>query len=112
MKTLDRLLLTSFIPPFFMTFFIAIFVLIMQFLWTYVDDIIGKGVEISVRHRVGMTPALPQPASLRRPKAPEATEAACRPEAATAEVKLLQPRSALPRPRPAPTASSLRGASQ
>ena len=48
MKTLDRLLLTSFIPPFFMTFFIAIFVLIMQFLWTYVDDIIGKGVELSV----------------------------------------------------------------
>ncbi len=48
MKTLDRLIITSFIPPFFMTFFIAIFVLIMQFLWTYVDDIIGKGVELSV----------------------------------------------------------------
>ena len=48
MKTLDRLLITSFIPPFFMTFFIAIFVLIMQFLWTYIDDIIGKGVAIAV----------------------------------------------------------------
>ncbi len=48
MKTLDRLVITSFIAPFFMTFFVAIFVLIMQFLWTYVDDIIGKGVALSV----------------------------------------------------------------
>ncbi|MEL6866802.1 MAG: LptF/LptG family permease, partial [Bacteroidota bacterium] len=43
MKTIDRLLLRSFIPPFVVTFFIAMFVLIMQFLWTYIDDIIGKG---------------------------------------------------------------------
>ncbi len=34
---------TSFIAPFIATFFIAMFVLIMQFLWTYIDDIIGKG---------------------------------------------------------------------
>lgn len=33
----------SFIAPFVATFFIAMFVLIMQFLWTYIDDIIGKG---------------------------------------------------------------------
>ncbi len=33
----------SFIAPFIATFFIAMFVLIMQFLWTYIDDIIGKG---------------------------------------------------------------------
>lgn len=30
-----------------MTFFIAIFVLFMQFLWKYVDDLIGKGLETS-----------------------------------------------------------------
>jgi lipopolysaccharide export system permease protein len=28
-----------------MTFFIALFVLLMQFLWKYVDDLIGKGLE-------------------------------------------------------------------
>ena len=48
MKKLDKLLITSFIPPFVMTFFIALFVLIMQFLWKYIDDIVGKGLEISV----------------------------------------------------------------
>jgi lipopolysaccharide export system permease protein len=41
---LDRLLISSFLPPFFMSFFIALFVLIMQFLWKFIDDIIGKGV--------------------------------------------------------------------
>ena len=46
MKKLDQLLVISFIPPFIMTFFIALFVLIMQFLWKYIDDIIGKGLDI------------------------------------------------------------------
>jgi lipopolysaccharide export system permease protein len=41
---LDKLLISSFLPPFFMSFFIALFVLIMQFLWKFIDDIIGKGV--------------------------------------------------------------------
>ncbi len=36
-------MIKSFIAPFIATFFIAMFVLIMQFLWTYIDDIIGKG---------------------------------------------------------------------
>ncbi|MCP3931594.1 MAG: YjgP/YjgQ family permease [Bacteroidetes bacterium] len=44
MKKLDRLIVTSFIPPFIATFFIAIFVLMMQTLWVYIDDIAGKGV--------------------------------------------------------------------
>ncbi len=44
MKKIDRLLTHSFVGPFIATFFIAMFVLIMQFLWTYIDDIIGKGV--------------------------------------------------------------------
>ncbi|MEO1514954.1 MAG: LptF/LptG family permease [Bacteroidota bacterium] len=44
MKTIDRLLIKSFVAPFIVTFFIALFVLIMQFLWTYIDDIVGKGV--------------------------------------------------------------------
>lgn len=31
-----------------MTFFIAMFFLVMQFVWKYIDDLIGKGLEISV----------------------------------------------------------------
>lgn len=34
--------------PFFMTFFIVVFVLLMQFLWKYVDDLVGKGLEFDV----------------------------------------------------------------
>jgi len=48
MKKLDKLLIASFVPPLIMTFFIALFVLIMQFLWKYIDDIVGKGLEFSV----------------------------------------------------------------
>ncbi|MBK9013293.1 MAG: LptF/LptG family permease [Saprospiraceae bacterium] len=44
MKKLDKLLITSFIPPFIVTFFIALFVFVMQTLWLYIDDIAGKGV--------------------------------------------------------------------
>ena len=42
-KTFDKLIIRSFIPPFVVTFFIAHFVLVMQFLWKYIDDIVGKG---------------------------------------------------------------------
>ncbi len=31
-----------------MTFFIALFILVMQFLWRYVDELVGKGLEVSV----------------------------------------------------------------
>jgi lipopolysaccharide export system permease protein len=31
-----------------MTFFIVVFVLLMQFLWRYVGDLVGKGLELSV----------------------------------------------------------------
>lgn len=44
LKKLDNLLIRSFIPPFIVTFFIALFVLVMQTLWLYIDDIAGKGV--------------------------------------------------------------------
>ncbi|MCB0397734.1 MAG: LptF/LptG family permease [Flavobacteriales bacterium] len=48
MKKLDRLLIRSFVGPFALTFFIAIFFLVMQFLWKYVDDLVGKGLEMTV----------------------------------------------------------------
>src|ERR1022692_1818687 len=45
MKTIYRYLLWSFAGPFAATFCIAIFVLLMQFLWVYIDDLVGKGLE-------------------------------------------------------------------
>ena len=38
----------SFLGPFFMTFFIVVFVLLMQFLWRYVSDLVGKGLDLSI----------------------------------------------------------------
>ncbi len=48
MKKIDLLLAKSFIAPFIATFCIGLFVLIMQFLWVYIDDIIGKGTGMFV----------------------------------------------------------------
>ena len=44
MKRLDLFILKSFFGPFLMTFFITVFILIMQFLWMYIDDLVGKGL--------------------------------------------------------------------
>ncbi|TVZ57387.1 lipopolysaccharide export system permease protein [Lutibacter sp. Hel_I_33_5] len=46
MKILDRYILKSFLVPFFATFFIVLFVLVMQALWLTFDDIAGKGISI------------------------------------------------------------------
>ena len=48
MKILNKFLLRSFIGPFVATFFIVLFVLVIQFLWKYVDDLVGKGLEFSL----------------------------------------------------------------
>ncbi len=45
-KKLDILILRSFLGPFIVTFFIALFVLMMQILWKYIDDLVGKGLDI------------------------------------------------------------------
>ncbi len=44
-KKIYWLVLRSYLGPLFMTFFIALFILDMQFLWKYVDDLVGKGLE-------------------------------------------------------------------
>jgi len=44
-KTLIKLLVRHFLGPFILTFMIAMFVLMMQFLWKYMEDIAGKGLE-------------------------------------------------------------------
>ena len=48
MKKLHLLVIKSFIGPFILTFFFVVFVLLMQFLWKYIDDLIGKGLEMDV----------------------------------------------------------------
>lgn len=47
LKKLDRLILKAFIGPFVATFFITLFVLVMQFFWKYIDDLVGKGLEFT-----------------------------------------------------------------
>mgnify|MGYP006289622985 CR=1 FL=1 len=48
MKKLHLLVIKSFIGPLILTFFFVIFILLMQFLWKYIDDLIGKGLEFNV----------------------------------------------------------------
>jgi|ERR1051326_3667276 lipopolysaccharide export system permease protein len=48
MRTLHRYIIFSYLGPFVLTLFIALFVLVMQFLWLYIDDLVGKGLELRV----------------------------------------------------------------
>lgn len=45
-KKLDILIIRSFTGPFLATFLIALFVLTMQFFWLYIDDLVGKGLDM------------------------------------------------------------------
>ncbi len=47
-KKLDRLILKSFLGPLALTFTLAVFVLLMQFVWKYIDDLVGKGLDFMV----------------------------------------------------------------
>lgn len=47
-KRLHLFVLKSFLPLFAMTFFIVLFIVLMQFLWRYIDDLVGKGLSMSV----------------------------------------------------------------
>lgn len=44
-KKLDILVIKSFIGPFIATFFLTLFVLILQFFWLWIDDFVGKGID-------------------------------------------------------------------
>jgi lipopolysaccharide export system permease protein len=45
LKRLDTFILRSYLGPFILTFFIAVFILLMQFVWKYVDELVGKGLD-------------------------------------------------------------------
>lgn len=48
MKKIDNLILRSFAGPFIATLLISIFVLVMQFFWLYIDDLVGKGLDFKI----------------------------------------------------------------
>lgn len=48
MKRLDRFILKSFIGPFAAILFVVVFILMMQFLWLYIDELVGKGLGMKV----------------------------------------------------------------
>ena len=48
MKRLDRFILKSFIGPFVAILLVVMFILVMQFLWVYIDELVGKGLSFSV----------------------------------------------------------------
>ena len=48
MKTLDKYILKSFLQPFFATFLIILFVLVMQTLWLAFENFAGKGISLGI----------------------------------------------------------------
>lgn len=48
MKKLYRYITKSFLGTFVLTFFIVVFIWVMQFVWLYVDDLVGKGLELKI----------------------------------------------------------------
>ena len=48
MKTIHKLVLKSYLGPMFLTFFIVMFVLMMNFIWRYIDELVGKGLDAGV----------------------------------------------------------------
>lgn len=48
MKKLDNYILKSFIGPFVAILLLVVFILMMQFLWLYIDELVGKGLSIKV----------------------------------------------------------------
>lgn len=52
MKKLYTYILKSFVGTFIFTFFVAVFILLMQFLWCYLDDLVGKGLGFAVMSKL------------------------------------------------------------
>jgi lipopolysaccharide export system permease protein len=48
LKKVDVLLLRSYVGPFAVTFFLSMFLFLMQFLWKYIDELVGKGISTDI----------------------------------------------------------------
>lgn len=44
MKTAYRFILKAYVGPMILTFFIVMFILLMHFMWQYIDELVGKGL--------------------------------------------------------------------
>ena len=48
MKKVHLLMLKSYLGPMFMAFFIVSFILLMNFMWRWIDELVGKGLTLDV----------------------------------------------------------------
>ncbi len=48
MKTIHKMVLKAYLGPMILTFFIVMFVLLMNFLWQYIDELVGKGLSFGI----------------------------------------------------------------
>lgn len=48
MKTIHKLVLKAYLGPMILTFFIVMFVLMMNFVWRYIDELVGKGLSAGI----------------------------------------------------------------
>ncbi len=48
MKTIHRFTLKAFLGPMVLSFFIVMFILMMNFVWRYIDELVGKGLSFSI----------------------------------------------------------------
>lgn len=48
MKTIHKLVLKSYLGPMVLTFFIVMFVLMMNIVWRYIDELVGKGLSPAI----------------------------------------------------------------
>ena len=51
-KIVDRYILKTFLPLFAMSFSVCWFIVVMQFLWRYVDELVGKGLGVFVMAKI------------------------------------------------------------
>lgn len=64
-KKLDILIIKAFVGPFIATFLISLFVLVMQFFWLYIDDLVGKGLDVfTILKLIGYVAATAVPLAL------------------------------------------------
>ena len=48
MKKLDRFIVKSFAGPFVGILLIVVFIMMMQFLWLYIDELVGNGLGLKI----------------------------------------------------------------
>ena len=48
MKKIHKFVLKSYLGPMVLTFLIVMFVLMMNFVWLYIDELVGKGIDGAV----------------------------------------------------------------